>query len=104
MYKKAIEIREGKCEDLFEYMCKQAAWKFKQNDFIRKTRCLVDIKGIVSLLLPKLNLLFSEAGLVFMDFLVGRFQVVPVIPYRFSIWTERVVRKFVPVDSIFLLV
>lgn len=100
MYKNVMEIRAGRCGDLFEYMCRQAAWKYKRNDFIRKTKCLVDIKGIVSLLLPKLNILFAEAGLEFMDFLVGRVQMVPVIPYTSSVWTERVVRKFVPVEAI----
>jgi len=88
-------IINGNYENAFEYMCKKSAWKYSSSTFIKKANCITNIKKVVEIILPKLETLFSNAGISFSDFLVGRVKGEKqlFIPYDGSIWIQSVLQR-----------
>ena len=90
------EIIQGNYAGVFDVMYKKSAWKFMKNSFIEKTKCVRNIAESVVIMMPKLEKLFADAGIIFTDFLVGKMKKVKhhVRAYEGSVWNDCVVSKF----------
>lgn len=90
------KIVHGDYSGAFDIICSKSTWKLKTNSFVKKTKCIKNIETVVLLILPRIEKLFADAGIVFSDFLVGRIKLVKhqIRAYEGSIWTNSVAAKF----------
>lgn len=100
------EIISSNYDNVFEFIQRKSAWKVKGSTFVKRADCLEDIKIIIKNMMPELEKLFSEKGLVFSDFLIGKYGMVEydAWPYRRSVWTAKVLRQIIgkpPIKKIF---
>ena len=68
------EIISSNYDNVFEFIQRKSAWKVKGSTFVKRADCLEDIKIIIKNMMPELEKLFSEKGLVFSDFLIGKYM------------------------------
>lgn len=100
------EIISSNYDNVFEFIQRKSAWKVKGSTFVKRADCLEDIKIIIKNMMPELEKLFLEKGLVFSDFLIGKYGMVEydAWPYRRSVWTAKVLGQIIgkpPIKKIF---
>lgn len=89
-------IIQGNYSGVFDVMYNISAWKIKTHGSIRKAKCIENIAESVTIMMPRFEKLFAEAGLIFSDFLVGKMEKIEnyIQAYEGSIWNHCVVSKF----------
>ncbi|WP_027215239.1 hypothetical protein [Butyrivibrio fibrisolvens] len=94
-YRNIADLINGNYDKVFDLVYKESQWKPKSSTFIKKTNCLENMKYVVEKIIPKLDIVFSRAGLVLSNFLVGKVREIDWISslYNYSIWKECVLRR-----------
>ena len=94
-YRNVLDIINGNYDNAIRHMKKISLWKYGNSSFVKKTNCSDSIKVVIGKTLPKLEKLFSNAGIRFSDFFAGKLIKTGGVelPYRGSFWKESVIRR-----------
>lgn len=90
-----LDVINGKYDSAFDIMSRKSAWKLKNNSFMKKVDCIQNIKDVITSMLPKMDKLFRDNGIVLSDYIVGKMVKAKYssVPYSGSIWNACVIEK-----------